>query len=101
LVTLVCNRMAAKDRDAVVQHMVVGQVVFGQLLLSLRRLGHEHHSALRFPDNQPDSLPRRGIGLLCGPGWRSIRPTSRRNGIVFEMACLYLLTRLKETAIAE
>ena len=37
-----------EDRDAVVQHMVVGQVVFGQLLLSLRRLGHEHHSALRF-----------------------------------------------------
>jgi DNA-binding transcriptional MerR regulator len=40
-----------EDRDAVVQHMVVGQVVFGQLLLSLRRLGHEHHSALRYGDS--------------------------------------------------
>ncbi|HEX5144963.1 MAG TPA: MerR family transcriptional regulator [Mycobacterium sp.] len=40
-----------EDRDAVVQQMVIGQVVFGQLLLSLRRLGHEHHSALRFFDN--------------------------------------------------
>jgi DNA-binding transcriptional MerR regulator len=37
-----------EDRDAVVQQMVVGQVVFGQLVLSLRRIGHEHHSALRF-----------------------------------------------------
>lgn len=38
------------DRDAVVQQMVIGQVVFGQLLLNLRRLAHEHHSALRFND---------------------------------------------------
>jgi DNA-binding transcriptional MerR regulator len=42
-----------EDRDAVVQHMVVGQVVFGQLLLSLRRIGHEHHSALRFLEKPP------------------------------------------------
>lgn len=42
-----------EDRDAVVQQMVVGQVVFGQLLLSLRRIGHEHHSAVRFPDKPP------------------------------------------------
>lgn len=42
-----------EDRDAVVQQMVIGQVVFGQLLLSLRRIGHEHHSALRFLDNPP------------------------------------------------
>lgn len=41
------------DRNAVVQQMVVGQVVFGQLLLSLRRLAHEHHSAIRFNDNLP------------------------------------------------
>jgi DNA-binding transcriptional MerR regulator len=42
-----------EDRDAVVQQMVIGQVVFGQLLLSLRRIGHEHHSALRFLDEPP------------------------------------------------
>ncbi|MEZ0054465.1 DNA-binding transcriptional MerR regulator [Mycobacterium sp. MAA66] len=39
------------DRDAVVQQMVIGQVVFGQLLLNLRRLAHEHHSALRFNEH--------------------------------------------------
>ncbi|ORX17202.1 hypothetical protein AWC31_17895 [Mycolicibacterium wolinskyi] len=42
-----------EDRDAVVQQMVIGQVVFGQLLLSLRRIAHEHHSALRFFDEPP------------------------------------------------
>jgi DNA-binding transcriptional MerR regulator len=42
-----------EDRDAVVQQMVIGQVVFGQLVLSLRRIGHEHHSALRFLDIPP------------------------------------------------
>jgi DNA-binding transcriptional MerR regulator len=42
-----------EDRDAVVQYMVVGQVVGGQTLLSLRRIGHEHHSALRYLDNPP------------------------------------------------
>ncbi|KEP38808.1 MerR family transcriptional regulator [Mycobacterium kansasii] len=44
----------AEDRDAVVQYMVVGQAVGGQLLLSLRRIGHEHHSALRFLDEHPE-----------------------------------------------
>ena len=44
---------STEDRDAVVQQMVVGQVVFGQLLLSLRRIGHEHHSALRFLEKPP------------------------------------------------
>lgn len=39
------------DRDAVVQQMVIGQVVFGQLLLNLRRLAHEHHCALRFNEH--------------------------------------------------
>jgi DNA-binding transcriptional MerR regulator len=51
------------DRDAVVHQMVIGQVVFGQLLLSLRRLAHEHHSALRFDDNHcttSASPPRKG-----------------------------------------
>ncbi len=37
-----------QDREAMLEQMVVGQVVFGQLLLSLRRLAQEHHSALRF-----------------------------------------------------
>lgn len=46
---------SAEDRDAVVQYMVVGEVVGGQLLLSLRRIGHEHHSALRFLEKPPVS----------------------------------------------
>jgi DNA-binding transcriptional MerR regulator len=41
------------DRNTVVEQMVVGQVVFGQLLLSLRRLAHEHHSALKFNEDLP------------------------------------------------
>lgn len=41
------------DRNAVVEQMVIGQVVFGQLLLSLRRLAHEHHSALKFNEYLP------------------------------------------------
>lgn len=43
-----------QDRDAAVQQMVIGQVVFGELLLSLRRIAHEHHSALRFLDEPPE-----------------------------------------------
>lgn len=43
-----------EDRDAAVQQMVIGQVVFGQLLLSLRRIAHEHHSALRFLDEHSE-----------------------------------------------
>lgn len=34
--------------DAVMQQMVVGQVVFGQILATLRRLAEEHYSAERF-----------------------------------------------------
>jgi DNA-binding transcriptional MerR regulator len=39
---------AEADREAMMEQMVIGQVVFGELLLSLRRLAHEHHSARRF-----------------------------------------------------
>lgn len=39
---------ADQDRDAMLEQMVIGQVVFGELLLNLRRLAQEHHSALRF-----------------------------------------------------
>ncbi|MCC9180087.1 hypothetical protein [Mycolicibacterium mageritense] len=35
-----------EDRDAVVQQLVIGQVVFGQLLLTLRPIEHEYHCAL-------------------------------------------------------
>ena len=53
------SRLTAADGqagpDAVVHQMVVGQVVFGQLLLSLRLLAHEHHSALKFKDHHPVS----------------------------------------------
>ena len=38
----------SKDRLELLEEMVVGQVVFGQLLTILRRLGEEHHSAERF-----------------------------------------------------
>ncbi len=37
----------AADRDILLRRMVVGQVIFGELVLSLRRLAHEHHSAQR------------------------------------------------------
>lgn len=37
-----------QDREAMMEQMVLGQVVLGEFLLSLRRLAHEHHSALRF-----------------------------------------------------
>jgi DNA-binding transcriptional MerR regulator len=37
-----------KDRLELLEEMVVGQVVFGQLLVILRRLGEEHWSAVRF-----------------------------------------------------
>lgn len=36
-----------QDRAGLVEQMVFGQVVFGQVLLTLRRLAEEHHSALR------------------------------------------------------
>jgi DNA-binding transcriptional MerR regulator len=37
-----------QDREAMMEQMVLGQVVLGEFLLCLRRLAHEHHSALRF-----------------------------------------------------
>jgi DNA-binding transcriptional MerR regulator len=52
-----------KDRLELLEEMVVGQVVFGQLLLILRRLGEEHYSAERFgavtdPADAPTSPER-------------------------------------------
>jgi hypothetical protein len=37
-----------QPRSAIVEQMVVGQVVFGEILLILRRLAEEHYGALRF-----------------------------------------------------
>ena len=37
-------------RDDLIAQMIVGQVVFGNLLATLRRLAEEHHSAARFAD---------------------------------------------------
>ena len=48
----------SKDRLELLEEMVVGQVVFGQLLTILRRLGEEHYSAERF-------------GARHGPGGRA------------------------------
>jgi len=39
---------AGKGRVELLEEMVVGQVVFGQLLTVLRRLGEEHYSVARF-----------------------------------------------------
>ena len=39
-----------RGRAALLEEMVVGQVVFGELLRILRRLAEEHHSAERFGD---------------------------------------------------
>lgn len=41
----------SKDRLGLLEEMVVGQVVFGELLASLRRLAEAHHSFLRFGDD--------------------------------------------------
>ena len=41
----------AKDRVGLLEEMVVGQVVFGQVLATLRRLAEEHHSLQRFGDD--------------------------------------------------
>ncbi len=43
-----------KDRAGLLEEMVVGQVVFGQLLNILRRLAEEHHSLERFGDAPAD-----------------------------------------------
>lgn len=37
-----------QDREGMMEQMVLGQVVLGEFVLCLRRLAHEHHSALRF-----------------------------------------------------
>lgn len=40
-----------KDRSGLLEEMVVGQVVFGQVLATLRRLAEEHHSFQRFGED--------------------------------------------------
>ena len=40
-----------KDRTGLLEEMVVGQVVFGQVLATLRRLAEEHHSLQRFGED--------------------------------------------------
>ena len=44
----------AKDRVGLLEEMVIGQVVFGQVLATLRRLAEEHHSLRRFGDDHRD-----------------------------------------------
>ena len=44
----------AKDRVGLLEEMVIGQVVFGQVLATLRRLAEEHHSLQRFGDDYRD-----------------------------------------------
>lgn len=41
----------SKDRVGLLEEMVVGQVVFGEVLSTLRRLAEEHHSLQRFGDD--------------------------------------------------
>ncbi len=41
-----------KDRVALLEEMIVGQVVFGQVLSILRRLAEEHHSWERFGEDR-------------------------------------------------
>jgi DNA-binding transcriptional MerR regulator len=43
-----------KDRVGLLEEMVIGQVVFGQVLATLRRLAEEHHSQHRFGDDYRD-----------------------------------------------
>ena len=38
----------SKDRVGLLEEMVIGRVVFGQVLANLRRLAEEHYSAVRF-----------------------------------------------------
>ncbi|MEE6169642.1 MULTISPECIES: MerR family transcriptional regulator [unclassified Mycolicibacterium] len=63
-----------EDRDAAVQQMVIGQVVFGQLLLSLRRIAHEHHSALRYLDKPPVDTETARRGKLTQPDGAARNP---------------------------
>ena len=41
------------DRESLLAQMVVGQVLVGEALATLRRLGEEHWSSMRFADGQP------------------------------------------------
>lgn len=42
-----------KDRQGILEDMVVGEAVFGEVLALLRRLGHEHYDAQRRRDSAP------------------------------------------------
>lgn len=42
----------SKDRQGLLEEMVVGRVTFGEVLASLRRLAEEHHSFERFGDDR-------------------------------------------------
>jgi DNA-binding transcriptional MerR regulator len=42
------NLDAGRSREEILEEMIVGEVVFGQLFMVLRRLAHEHHSKARF-----------------------------------------------------
>jgi DNA-binding transcriptional MerR regulator len=43
-----------KDRVGLLEEMIVGQVVFGTVLTTLRRLAEEHHSHERFGEDRRD-----------------------------------------------
>lgn len=45
---------ASRGREGLLEEMVVGQVVFGELLMILRRLAEEHHSKQRFGTRGPE-----------------------------------------------
>jgi len=47
----IANLDDRKDRIGLLEEMVVGQVVFATVLLTLRRLAEEHHSAARFGED--------------------------------------------------
>jgi hypothetical protein len=42
----------AKDRIGLLEEMIVGQVVFANVLTTLRRLAEEHHSFARFGEDR-------------------------------------------------
>jgi DNA-binding transcriptional MerR regulator len=44
----------AKDRIGLLEEMIVGQVVFATVLMTLRRLAEEHHSFIRFGEDRRD-----------------------------------------------
>jgi len=43
-----------QDRAELLEIMVIGQVLFGELFFVLRRLAEEHHSSMRFSTTAPD-----------------------------------------------